>query len=96
MKSEDRPIHLPELADPASTTEARLTKLNLAIAEGRLSIDQGQTLSRMLESQVRIVDLEKIQAVIELVRGGWTFEAAIAEVDRRGSAALESAQQQEH
>jgi len=95
VKSENKPINLPELADPTLSTEERLDAVNIAIVKGRLSLDQGQTLSRMLESQAqrsggygsslvgprtsaqpaagfttdaqaRIVDLERVQAVIDL------------------------------
>jgi hypothetical protein len=90
VKSEDRPINLPELADPTLSTEERLDAGNIAIAKGRLSLHQGQTLSRMLESQARIVDLERVQAVIDLVRRGWDVQRAIAEVDQRGVSALDT------
>jgi hypothetical protein len=88
-KPVDRPIELTELADPSLTTQERLSRLNTAIFEGRVSLDQGAVLSRMLESQARILDLEKVQTVINLVRRGTPVKEAIRLVDARGVAALE-------
>jgi hypothetical protein len=82
-------VAIPELADAAPTLEGKAQMLAARLGEGAITVEQHQMLSRALESQAKIVDIQKVQSVVDLVRRGVDIREAIRQVDARGPAALE-------
>jgi hypothetical protein len=78
-------VNVPELADPDLSLEAKAQVLARYLGEGRITAEQFQTLTRSLESTAKLVDLERVQAVLNLVKAGKLVHEAIAEVENRGA-----------
>jgi len=82
-------VAIPELADAAPTLEAKAQMLAARLGEGAITVEQHQILSHALESQAKIVDIQKVQTVVDLVRLGVDICEAIRRVEAHGPAALE-------
>lgn len=73
-------ISVPELADDSLTLEEKARSLNGALGNGDVTVEQYLMLTRALESQSRMVDLEQIVKIVRLVDSGKTVEDAIRKV----------------
>jgi hypothetical protein len=78
-------VEIPELADPHLSLEQKAQVLSRYLGQGKITVEQHQQLSRALESQARIADVEAVQQVLTLVKQGTSVSDAIAEVERRGA-----------
>ena len=80
-------VNLPELADPRLTLEQKAQLLAARLGEGAITVEQHRDLSRALESQAKIADVQRVEAVIALVRRGVDIREAIARVEEHGPGA---------
>lgn len=76
-------VHIPELADATLSLEQKAQMLAKYLGEGRITTEQYQMLTRSLESTAKLVDVERVQQVLDLVKQGRPVYEAIREVEQR-------------
>jgi len=78
-------VQIPELTDSSLTLEQKAQVLSRYLGEGKITTEQFQALTRSLESAARIADVEAVQQVLTLIKGGVPAHEAIVQVEQRGA-----------